>query len=122
MGSVGNRFSDLIETMENELYKKVFRQEVEKKIITLQEIRDFFEKQKLVVEGAEKCMISVNLEIELDPKGSPDKYKVRQIILDAEGNPINKTANSYYGRTLVCDDIELDLLKLMNGNKKIIID
>ena len=32
MGQVGNRLSDLFETMENELYKKCFKDDIDKEI------------------------------------------------------------------------------------------
>ena len=57
MGQVGNRLSDLFETMENELYKKCFKDDIDKEIVSLADINDFFFKQNPPI--LDKCCCGV---------------------------------------------------------------
>ena len=123
MGDINNKFKDLFETVGNELYKKVFQDDVDLNIFTYEDAVTFFAKEKIKVDGAKKCMLTIDKESELKTKNSNkslqnDRFVVRQILLDKDENPIYKTQNSYYGRVLTVDGFDEDLIEYMNGNKK----
>lgn len=125
MGDINNKFKDLVETVGNGLYKKVFQDEVDLEIFTYNDAVTFFIKEKMKVQGAEKCMIAINRESDLNNNNSNklpqnNKFVVRQILLDRDENPIYKTKNSYFGRILTVDTFDQELIEYMNGeNKKI---
>ena len=62
MGDVHNKFKDLVESMENELYKKVFSNNVNLEIFTFDDAVRFFVKERRRVEGAKKCLIAIDRE------------------------------------------------------------
>lgn len=125
MGDINNKIKDLVETVGNGLYKKVFQDEVDLEIFTYDDAVTFFIKEKMKVQGAEKCMIAINRESDLKNNNSNklpqnNRFVVRQILLDKDENPIYKTQNSYFGRILTVDTFDQELIKYMNGeNKKI---
>lgn len=122
MGDVHNKFKDLVESMENELYKKVFSNNVNLEIFTFDDAVRFFVKERRRVEGAKKCLIAIDRESKFknNDKLVNNRLVVRQILLDEEENPIYKTENSYYGRIVTVDDLDDELIDYMGGkNKKI---
>lgn len=122
MGDIHNKFKDLVESVENGLYKKVFSNDVNLDVFTFDDALSFFVKERKKVEGAKKCLIAVDRESKFknNDKIVNDRLVVRQILLDEDENPIYKTENSYYGRILTVDDLDDELIDYMGGkNKKI---
>lgn len=122
MGDIHNKFKDLVESVENGLYKKVFNNDVDLDVLTFENVLNFFVKERRRVEGAKKCLIAVDREnkFKSNDKITNDRLVVRQILLDEDENPIYKTENSYYGRILTVDDLDDELIDYMGGkNKKI---
>ena len=123
MNEIHNKFKDLIEAVENQLYKKVFKNEVNLKVFTYEDALTFFVREKRKVYGAKKCLIAVDSERKFKNNEKLDmnnKLVIRQILLDEGENPIYKTENSYYGRMLTVDELDNELIDYMGGkNKKI---
>lgn len=125
MGDINNKIKDLVETVGNGLYRKVFHDEVDLECFTYDEAVTFFIKEKMKTQGAEKCMIAINRENELKNNNCEklpqnNRFVVRQILLDKNENPIYKTQNSYVGRILTVSTFDQELIEYMNGeNKKI---
>ncbi|MBU3178382.1 hypothetical protein KPL47_18825 [Clostridium estertheticum] len=123
MGDINNKFKDLFETVGNEMYKKVFKNEVNLSVFTYENAVTFFVKERMKVNGAKKCMIAISKDTELKKSNSNKslqnhRFVVKQILLDEDENPIYKTENSYYGRVLIVDELDQELLGYMNGDIK----
>ena len=123
MRDINNKFKDLLETVGNEMYKKVFKNEVNLSVFTYENAVAFFVKERMKVDGAKKCMLAISKETEQKKSDSNKallnhRLVVKQILLDEDENPIYKTDNSYYGRVLIVDELNQELLEYMNGDIK----
>lgn len=89
---------------------------IDQDIMTYDDVTIYFVKQKNLIPNAAKCIVTVDKEKNIRQDSDSDKLLFIQMMLDEEEKPIEKSANSYYGRTLYINGIDDELKTFLNQN------
>ena len=104
-GGFLKRRDSLGDQLNRALYQVVERKTLRPDIFAMDDAWEFFRQMRVHVQEGTKCMLSV--------KEERGRYKVTQILLNAQDEPIPQTTKAYWGRTVEARQLDESVVKYL---------